>query len=230
MAYPVFLLTVIAGAMVLGNFAIHPFVALFEGMSLSLPLATQIIIVFSKALTNPAILIPLAVFLGPPLLGGLWLVFGWSWSRLMLPVLGAELRNQEAQGFLSWLAFLVERGHPLPEAVRAAAGACSARPMRRQMERCAEELEKGGEVEAAVSRLTWFPGLARWLIVSAFRTPAPGAALLEAARLMARDSELQAGNSAAVIETALMLLIGFGVGFIVIALFLPLYQLIGNLG
>lgn len=229
LVYPLFVLATMAGALVMLHFAVEPFVPLFEGMSLKLPLPTQIVIMLTKAGSNPALMIPLLVFFGPPLLAVLWLVFGWSRSRLLLPGVGNELRHHEAQGFLSWLGFLVERGLALPEAVRAAAESCSAGAMRRQMLLFAEELEKGSEVGVAVRKLTWFPSLARWLLTSAFRTPSPAAALQEAARLLARDSELQSGNSSALIETVIMILLGLGVGFLVISLFLPLYQLVGNL-
>lgn len=229
MAYPLFLLVTLAGLLGFGHFATQPLVELYEGMSVRIPPLTRLVIGLMKGVSDPAVMVPVLGFVLLPLLGVLWLIFGWSYSRLLLPLLGQELRHQEAQGFLSWLAFLVQSGAPLPEAVRAAAEGCSARPMKRQMLRCAEELERGAEIEAAVRVLTWFPGLARWLIASSFRTPSPGAALQEASRLLARDSELQLGNSGAVIETVLMLLIGLIVAVAVLAFFLPLYQLIGNL-
>lgn len=224
--YPLFLILVALGVVLLGGLILQPFIQLFEGMNVRLPMTTQIVLGSAKGVRNPA----LVVLCGPPLLGVLWLIFGWPRGRLLLPIVGHELRHQEAQGFLTWLAFLMERKVPLPAAVRCAAQTGSAEPMRRQLLGCAEELEKGAQVEDAVGRLTWFPPLARWLLASSFRTAAPGPALAEAARLLARDSELQATNSAAVIETALMIALGLAVGFVVLSLFLPLYQLIGNLG
>jgi len=230
LAYPLLLTGVLMGAAVFGlKFAVQPFVSLFEGMSLSLPWSTQIVIFLARGLANPAVMVPVVVLFGPLGLAVLWLFFGWSKGRLLLPVVGQELRHQEAQGSLSWLGFLLERGVPLPQAARVAAEACAAGAMKRQLLTFAGELERGSQPGEAARHLTWFPALARWLLVAAFESGAPAAALQEAARLLARDAELQATNSAAVVETLVMLGLSLAVGFVVIALFLPLYQLIGNL-
>lgn len=227
--YPRIVLIMLA-VLVWGLFAlvVPTFVALFEGMNAVLPAPTRLILAASQLATNPV---------GLVLVAGLALVLwgllsnwpGWDSARLRLPLLGEWIARHQAISWLGWLNVLVEQGVALPTAVRLAAQGCSP-AFREATESAAASLDGGSELAQALREHAFFPPLGAWLVGRQEQAEFQPGGLARVAQTLQRELTLTAQRRLAIIEPLAVVAVAFLVGFVVISVFLPLYQLIGNLG
>lgn len=192
-----------------------------------LPLATRMAMGLGQWLSSPVVgILMVTGMLGiDALLAGRWGLDSW---RMRLPILGAWLRRQETVTCLEWLDYLLTRGLPLDEALRICAGASSSPAFVRELERLAGEVAQGSTLAEATS-LRIFPGTASWLLTQAESREFPPGVLARMARTLQREVDLTANRGLALVEPLALLAVGAVLGFLVLAWFLPLYQLIGVL-
>jgi len=227
LAYPRF---VVAAGLAIGLILALVLPTLFGGLARldqDLPLATRLGISLGQWISNPLVLaLMVAAMLGmDALLAGRWGLDAW---RMRLPILGVWLRRQETVTCLEWLDHLLTRGLPLDEALRICAGASSSPAFARGLERLSEEVAQGSTL-AAASSLLLFPGTAAWLVTQAESREFPPGVLTRMARTLQREVDLTANRGLALVEPLALLVVGALLGFLVLAWFLPLYQLIGTM-
>ncbi len=228
LAYPRF---VVVAGLVLGLVLALVLPTLFGGLAhldQELPLATRLGISLGQWLSSPMVLLLMvAGMLGiDALLAGRWGLDSW---RLRLPVLGAWLRRQETVTCLEWLDHLLTRGLPLDEALRISAGAASSPAFAGELECLAGEVAQGSTLAEATA-LRVFPGTAAWLVTQAESREFPPGVLTRMARTLQREVDLTANRGLALVEPLALLAVGGLLGALVLAWFLPLYQLIGAMG
>jgi type II secretory pathway component PulF len=228
LAYPRF---VVVAGLVLGLVLALVLPTLFGGLAhldQELPLATRLGISLGQWLSSPMVLVLMvAGMLGiDALLAGRWGLDSW---RLRLPVLGAWLRRQETVTCLEWLDHLLTRGLPLDEALRISAGAASSPAFAGELECLAGEVAQGSTLAEATA-LRVFPGTAAWLVTQAESREFPPGVLTRMARTLQREVDLTANRGLALVEPLALLAVGGLLGALVLAWFLPLYQLIGAMG
>lgn len=229
LAYPqaVMAAMVVLGGLLFG-WILPVFQRLVGGMSLALPPDTRIVFGLEFLLTRPWFLTLLAVtFVGAwSLLSGWGL---WDGVRLRVPVLGAWLARHQAVILLRWLDYFTGLGLPVDEATGLAAEACSP-GFRAAMQPAVSSLERGGCLSEALASVRIFPPLGAWLAHQAEQRDFPPGALDRAADTIHRELEMTEGRTVAALEPLMIVVLGLVIGFVVSSVFLPLYQLIGNLG
>ena len=199
---------------------------LFYSMNVNLPLATKLLLVISEFVSSPegVALVSLPLIL-------LWtIVLGKTPVADILykvPLYGRWLKNQESIMYLSTAGQLLEQGTPLVDACRISVTVCSP-VIARRLSAVVEKLESGDRLSEALQRLNVVPELAVWTIAQ--REESENLRLREVARLLQRELDCAIHTGNAIFEPLLFLLVFFGIGFFVTAVFTPLYQLIGNLG
>jgi type II secretory pathway component PulF len=198
---------------------------LFESMSLALPWPTRLLLALSTVGKHP---LGLLVFMAPLVL--LWLVVfgrtGWNWSVYRLPLFGPWLLRQEAVIYLKTVGHLVELGTPLVQATKLAVDACSM-PLRGRLSEVSSRLEAGDPLSKALTPTGVFPELALWAIER--REQTESLRLLSIGDFMDRELELTMERGLVLFEPLVFVGVLFAIGFVVLAVFLPLYQLLGNL-
>ncbi len=160
------------------------------------------------------------------LLAGRWDLDG---LRLRLPILGAWVRRHETVTCLEWLDYLLTRRVPLDEALRISAGASTSPAFGRALQRLADEVAAGSSLAEAPS-LRVLPATAAWLVGEAERREFPPGHLVRAGRLLQREVDLVSQRGLALVEPLALLGVGALVGFLIVAHFLPLYQMVGQMG
>ncbi len=178
---------------------------LLSGMNLHLPLLTRVL------LNGLPIYLVLATFvLGSLVLAPAQLLWYASWNRSLA-----------VAGWLRWVDVLTACGTPLPEACRLAS--CT------EVAGVDGELARGDRLADALARR---PGLERvaWLVQRAEQAGFPPGALRRIADVLTRELELSQEVHLRLLEPLLVTLLGGLVAAVLMGLFLPLYQLIGNLG
>jgi len=229
-AYPAFLLFLGAGtAFVLVGFVLPRFVGMFKDMGADLPLPTQILIAISE-------------FMGDfwwAVVGGLIvLVFtGWrfllsergksfvSRAFLRIPLVSGLVRRLEASRFSGTLGALQERGVTLGTSLRIAGEGVGNRDIRRRVSKVAEDVEQGRSLSASIQAAEVFPEFLSQVIAVGEETGHLDQVLLHASEVYRKEMDRHLAVLTRVLEPALILIAGLGVGFIVFALLLPVLEL-----
>jgi type IV pilus assembly protein PilC len=120
-------------------------------------------------------------------------------------------------------------GIPLSDAVRMAAESCLAQSFRHRMQQVANRVTHGDELMHALAEENALPQSAGWLVGQAEARQFPPGSLAAVARCLERALNRDTGTVVGALEPVCMVFIGTIVGLSLLALFLPEYQLIGQL-
>ncbi|BCA54073.1 General secretion pathway protein F [Nitrospira sp. KM1] len=233
MAYPAFLVLVGVGVMgFLLSFVMPTFVSVYGESAKSLPLATQILI--DMIVTAKTYVIPVSVGAG-----GLLLLcrgyYGTAVGRLAIdrlllrtPVIGTLSIKQHTIQMARTLGTVLAGGTPLVEALHITRSAISNRYIATTMTDAVEEIREGATLAAALSRPDVFPKLAMEMLSVGEETGSLEAMLQEVAEFYEGDLDLRLVQLTTWIEPVLLLIMGIMVGAIVIAMYLPVFQLAGT--
>lgn len=153
----------------------------------------------------------------------------WDWLKMRLPVFGKLNHKIGVARFARTLATLLSSGVPILQAFETVAGACgnvilqeailNARTAIREGERIGDPLEASG----------LFPPMVVQMISIGEETGALDQMLTKIAEFYEQEVEAALESLAAALEPIMIVVLGFIVGFIVIAMFLPLIAVIQQL-
>jgi len=231
LAYPaVVMLMALVVCMVMLVYVVPQFEQTFRGMGAGLPAFTQAIIALSRWMGRWW----WALLMGLVLAG-----FGWQrmWRHspglrergdrwlLRLPLLGGLFSKLALARFARTLATTVQAGVPLVEALTIIAGAAGNRVFAAAGTRMVAAIRVGGSLEAAMRGSGLFPPLAVQMVAIGEEAGALDTMLHK----LAGFYEDELGNTvdalSALLEPAIMLLIGVLVGGLVIGMYLPVFNL-----
>jgi type IV pilus assembly protein PilC len=244
-SYP-FTLTIVAA--VVFSVVIHLFLmpilmqqfeALFDGLGGRIPLLTSVVIgIYGSAggwLYHPAtaavyVLLVVAIAVA---LSYFALQFPKLRLSLYVPMARRYLYYETAASFCGSLALLLRYGTPADEALRLAAKVPANRVLGARLARLADRVEQGENLaECLRSEQALLPST-RWRLWSAYyrsELEAELGAVAEAAREEMKASELRIVNSAETVYGFLAAVVGFPIGVIVVAMYLPMFSLISQIG
>ncbi len=235
MAYPLLLMPLVflVGTGVLA-WIVPQFRDIFNDFGVELPDITLALLLLSR---TPVVI---AIFVGVPLLVLLtWLaillgrIVPGHATRLRLfqklPVIGTPARMRGLAEFCSLLGLLVSGRIPLPEALQMTASALNDANLRQGARRLASRIELGDTLEDAAHGLpqisSELANLFRWEP----RGDAFGDILLRAGEVYSARSRVQAGLTVMAVQPVVFVGIALFMGFVVIALFMPLVKLLDAL-
>lgn len=146
-------------------------------------------------------------------------------TLLRLPLVGGLVRAQAAALFARTLAILVGSAVPAVDALRAAAEVIANRKVRVDLEAAAARVREGASISGAMQPIEWLPPLTRRLIHGGEQAGELGEMLEHAAELHESDLQDTGQVLLAVLQPALILLVGLVVLYIVLAILLPIMNL-----
>lgn len=226
--YPAILVLVSAGILTFVTVYVIPrFASLFSELNLELPAVTRIVIA-------------LALEFRPFVLGGFLLLavagfLGFLWTRteaggraldrfiLKLPVAGDTwLKFQTAQ-FARTLATLLGGGTPLVQALETAAGAASSRLLQQMIHQATSRVREGKSLHESLQETGLVPPLALEMIEVGEATGSLAPMLTSVAEFYEEEVNLRLSAIVSVTEPAILVTTAFVVGFILVALYLPIF-------
>ncbi len=197
-----------------------------------LPAITTLLITFSNALRSNFVYL---VLVGITLLIGLqWAkrqaAFGVRFDQLMLnlPYTGRIYRNYATALFTRTVAMILGAGAPLIESVRLAAGALNNRFLQEQTAAVVARITEGAGFSEALEETGQFPHLAVRMIAAGESGGELEQVLLDAADFYDDEVDVMLSALSSGIEPVLMLIMGLVIGFMVLAMYLPIFQLAGT--
>jgi len=234
LAYPAFLIAFSVFVLTTIFVVIVPlFSSIFRDFNTSLPSPTQAVVGLSDLLVNDWPIV-LAVLIGLPAVGYafLRLLGGRSGPQVafrMIPILGRGFRWASLSNLCQLLATLVELGAPLPQALRAAAAVNDDLSLAEAVRGAAHAIESGKSPRDAIQHQThWSNELA-----AAFHWADRSGDFVESLRasgeMFAARSRVQTSLVFWLMEPLILLAVAVTVGFLVVAMFLPLVKLLNDL-
>lgn len=239
--YPlVLILTALGIFLFFLTFLVPQFTKIYEDFGTELPTITKSLVVLSKWVCQdwPIILLVVAV---------VWLVFWFIWRfalsaaqrrRILwcLPIIGKMIRSAALARFSRLLGLLLENKVPLPEALRLAGEGAADAELGEAAHYLADVVESGGAIRGNEFACKRFPAtFVQLLSRMEGRGPKRDEVelLAEACESSARMFESQARVSsvriAALCQPLIVVFLAVSVGYLVIALFMPLIKLLNDL-
>jgi type IV pilus assembly protein PilC len=233
--YPAFVATIVIAATVFLMIYMVPQLKMFvKNMGHALPLQTQILFFVSDLLVDYwylFLLTPVAA-----VLGGHFFIRGNPLARtrldgikLRLPVVGPILKKIILSRFANTFAMLYASGIPILESIRTTQDIVGNRVVRHALERAEQSIREGRNVAGAFHDVGLFPPLVVRMLRVGENTGGLDKALLNVSYFYTRDVKESVGKAQALIEPMLTLFMGALLGWIMLSVIGPIYDVISKI-
>jgi len=229
LVYPVLLITVaivIVTYLVTG--VVPKFALLYRDMNVELPTPTRVLIALTVdyrfeflGFVGVLALIAMGVFLWSRTEEG-----GTAFDRFKfrLPLVGDTLLKFQVAQFSRTLATLLTGGTPLVAGLQTATEAITSRLLQSTVAQATQMVREGESLHAALSSKGVMPKMAIDMIEVGESSGAISPMLNSVAEFYEEEVNLRLGAMVAVIEPALLIVMGLFVAFILISLYLPIFS------
>ena len=230
LAYPI-VLSILAVFVVfaLMIFVVPKVVEQFQDVGQDLPWLTRMVIGLSSFLANwwwaLLVALVLAVFLSSRALREENLRYGFDRFLLRLPLLGRLQRDLHAARMARTLSTMVASRLPLLEGLRLTTQTVHNRVLRKASSDSAEAVRTGGSLSGALKRAGVFPPLLVYLTASGEASGRLDLMLERAADYLEREFDTFTATALALLEPAIIIIMGAVVAVIVLSILLPILQL-----
>lgn len=233
MIYPAFILAAFVGVIIVMLVVVIPrLTAIFEETGQEVPLYTQIVIIISDFLRNWGILLIFAIAGGSTAL--------WRWSRtetgreyfhrlqLHIPIIGVLYRKLYMARFADNLHTLIAGGIPILRSLSISGDVVGNVVYKKAIYDAMESVKGGNSISSAFERSAEIPPLVTQMIRIGEASGRLDYILGSIARFYQREVDSAFENLVALIEPALIIFLGLGVGVLVASVLVPLYNLVGS--
>ncbi len=214
---------------VLLTFVVPRLAAMFAEMGQNLPLATQVLIAVSGLLSKVWWILAAAGIL---FAGRLKSVYATAAGKekidsflLTLPFWGKFLINRELERLTRTLGILLSSGVDMATALASAQEVVGNAAIRTQMRIASQEVAAGGSLAGALRARSYIASDLAGIVQVGEETGRLEVALQKLAENLEQDSGQMVKTATTLIEPVLILAIGLIIGFMVIALLLPIFDM-----
>jgi len=236
LTYPVVILIMaLAIVFFLVTYILPTFVSLFEGMNLTLPLPTKILIGLTKGARNPLVVLPSLVLF---VIGGIGLgryvqtPYGkkqYDLLKLNIPVFGLLNKKVAISRFCRTLGTLLSSGVPIMQALEIVGKASGNEIIAMTVTKIRDSIREGESIATPLGSSGMFPPMVTQMVAVGEETGNLDAMLSKISDFYDTEVEYLLSSLTSMLEPIMIVGMGGIVGFIVISVFLPLYQLIGSM-
>ncbi len=235
LSYPLFQLAVIGLVVVaLMIFVVPNFQTMFESQGGDLPGATQVLVMLSDFISNYYILIAIVVVL-------MWIAVSF-WKntpsgslmldkiKLRLPIVSTFARLTAIFQFAKTLGMLLESGVNLSEALAIVAMIVDNQVLRQTIETARDKIIKQGNISQYLKQTGIFPPLAIYLISTGEESGKLDQMLTMVGDIYEKDLIEYSTGLTALLNPFMVIITAVIVGFIVLAIALPMFNLTSAIG
>ena len=235
MIYPVLVLVAAAGiGMGLSLFVLPRVIGLFDSITVELPLATRLMIGFSRFMV---------AYGAPFTVGAIAAIFGlfqllaWKPVRpfshavlLRLPIFGTLTRNYNLAMFARTMATLLKSGITIGDAFEIASNTLRNARFKRALLRVQQGTETGVPASTVLEEFPrLFPSIATRMLAVGERSGKLEETFQYLAEFYEDEVDVTTKNLSTVLEPVLLIIIGLTVAYIAVAIITPIYNFIGNI-
>jgi len=230
MVYPIFIMSVMGGVGVFALVFILPKLeTTFTESGGKLPVTTMLLIQLSHFMINFWYIVLLVI------VGGIVFLKYFSaieagqrtmgWLALKVPIFKKVNLGMYIAIFARTLGLLVVGGVPIIRSLSMVSMSIGNVLIERELKQAILEVEKGVPLSVPISKSKYFPPLVSSMISVGEQTGKLDAILLNLATIYENETNDLIKGLTALLEPAIMLIIGIGVAFLVISIILPIFQL-----
>ncbi len=230
LVYPVFMALVGAGVLFfLLSFVVPNLTRIFTEMKQVLPLPTTILIWFSDFMSSYWWVIAAVILV---------IIFGikeaikkpkgryfWDVLKLRVPVIGQINRKIALSRFGRTLGSLLQSGVPLITSLQIVRNIVNNVLIGTVIDEAMDDIQAGKSLNLALGRSVWFPPVFRQMISVGEQSGDLEEMLHKVADAYEREVETRISGMTALIEPVMILLMAVVVGFIVISILLPIFEM-----
>ena len=235
MVYPIFVF-VFALIVTIGLvFYIFPkFIEMFRGIDVAMPLPTQILIIITESVLNPAVFFPIVI--GTVV----FMVLASQYMRtplgkrqkdrilLELPLIGAINKKVILSRFCRTLGTLISSGVPIVHSLEIVSRAAGNEIMSGIIDEIKSSLKAGTRLSQPIKENHLFPPIVAHMVAVGEETGNLPTLLEKLANYYDLEVEYALTSFASMIEPIMIFVLGCMVGFVLIAVFLPIYSLVSK--
>lgn len=208
---------------------IPKFKEIFDQLGAELPFLTQLLVDLSYIIANRTIWVVLAI-------AAVWFIFKkinqtkegkyfFDRLKLRLPVFGDLFRKIAITRFASTLATLITSGVPILQALDIVRETSGNEVLTRAMDTVYNSVKDGETIHEPLSKCKVFPPLVVHMVAVGEETGAIDQMLIKVAEAYEREVDDTVNALTSIIEPVLIVFLGAIVGVIVVALYLPLFNI-----
>lgn len=149
---------------------------------------------------------------------------------LSVPFVGEIITCYAMARFSATLSTMLSSGNPLNNAVRIASGLVGNRYLNRCIIKALHGLEQGAGFADSLENIGVFPDMAISMIAAGEEGGSLESVLMDMAQFYDTDVENKLTIITSSIEPLLMVVMGAVIGFIVLAMYMPIFQMAGTIG
>jgi len=230
MAYPILMAMVGVGTVVfMLTFVMPRLMKLFVNMEQELPLPTRILISISQNLQKWWAIIIIIFLLAIAIIKREAATkagkISMSLLKLHMPIFGKVMIKADLARFSRTLELLVKSGVTILKAIDIAIPVLDNEIIKNQLRRSYKELEQGGSFGRSLKNSKLFPLFMTNLIIVGEESGKLDEALAEVADSYERDTDEAMKVAASLLEPLMILVMGLIVGFIVVSMLLPVFEI-----
>ncbi|PQV64928.1 type IV pilus assembly protein PilC [Abditibacterium utsteinense] len=217
------------------TFIVPKFMEIFKDFKIEMPAITLALIAASNFMTNPRSIGPaLAIIIGFTWGFKKWKKTTWGKRiydkyKMKVPVFGKLSHNIAVERFCRTLSTLLTSGVPILQALETVSAAIDNETFTDVIMNARARIREGDPIGDPLEKSKLFPAMVVQMIAIGEETGALDQMLGKVADFYAVEVETQLEQLAATIEPLMIVGLGLMVGFIVIAMFMPMIALINGL-
>jgi type IV pilus assembly protein PilC len=234
MIYPIAVIVIAGGVVGVILWKVIPtFASLFEGLGADLPLPTRVVIGLSNGLVS---YFPIVLVVAGGISYGLKRYYATSAGRhvidslvLKAPVLGNIMRKIAVARFCRTLATLISSGVPILDGLEITAKTAGNAIVEDAIMTTRKSIERGETISAPLKETAVFPPMVTQMIGVGEATGALDTMLAKIADFYEEEVDTAVAGLLTLLEPIMIAILGLVVGGIVIAMYLPIFDLISKL-
>ena len=230
MIYPLVMVVVAIAVVTLLMVKVVPqLVGLFERNKQDLPAITEVLIASSNFMVNYGVYLFLGIIativLTMKLLQDPKRKKQWHKLQLKIPVIGEFILQAETSRYASTLGLLAASGVPLLDGLKIASQVLTNTDMRQASVQVAVSVQEGMSLNKALEEVDVFPPLLVQMVASGEANGKLDEQLIHVARNQERELNFSVDALMGLLEPAMILFMALVVGFIVMAILSPIFQM-----
>ncbi len=230
MIYPVIVVIgMVIVVIIMMVFVIPKLLSMYADFNAEMPASTKVLMSLSSFFTRFWILIPILV-------GAVWSFFKVGGKnkkirmkidefKLKIPIMGELTKKNILANSIRTLSMLLSAGIPLVDALRIVANVADNSIYLEAFLKISERVQKGFSIANSFEETGVFPIIVNQMVATGEATGKLDEVLLKVSDYFANEAEESVKSLTSAIEPLIMILLGIGVGFLVVSVIMPIYNL-----
>jgi len=214
-------------------FVIPRFAAIYTKLGITLPLATLILVRVGELVKH--YWWALLLFFGVASIAFKYVTstavgqISFDKLKLRMPIFGELIKKSTVSRFLRVFAALVNSGVPVMEALDVVDNISNNKVLTRALERLKDNVNRGGDISTPLSESGIFPAAALQMIAAGEESGELGKMLNKSSDFLDRDVEHTTKKLITALGPALTFGLAIAIGLVIMAIYLPMFDLIGKM-